>query len=220
MNNDEILKKAKESIESIKNAQQSLANYLERLEVIVKELEQEKYFNEHLTLNDVKAIKDNKIEAPKDKRFKLNIFFIISIISLLFGGLNHYFNYNNGISTKAYKIELYSNNNMEPLVKFNSLVVYQKNSNYQIDDLVAYRENNDVIIRKVVNETEGKYTLISNNYNFEEAVLLPASNIQYKVKSNFNIIGNILAIFSYNYLYIYLFASLNFIVGIFYYQKN
>ena len=216
---DKLLNEALEAIKSIKEARKNLDDYMLNLEKIVSKIEEDKFLQDHLTLNDIKVIQD--IEKPKEeakKKFKINFFIVLSLLTLLLASFNHYFFKNKVLVLNDYNVFLYEDLNMEPIIKYNSLVVSKENSSYSVNDYVVYDSHSK--IKKVVNISNNDYLLESINYNFDSTSILNVNDINTKVIKNFNTLGNIISIFNDNYIYVYIFSGLSFIVGIFYYKKK
>ncbi len=221
MDDHKILAEARKTIEHIKATQDSLDEYLSRLEVVVTALENElradhkiskaeiEEINKFLDVRDVE-IKDKKVK----RKFKFNISLFLSIILFIFTLGLQYISLQKSITIQDKTYFIYKQVNMEPSIKSNSLVSVN-NEDYSKVDKIAYYTKHNIIRIKEVDKVEGEtITLVSSESAVKSYEDINKSSVIGKVeKSNLKYGNTLVTLFKYLIVF-YLVSVILFIVGL------
>ena len=221
MADHKILAEARKTIEHIKATQDSLDEYLSRLEVVVTALENElradhkiskaeiEEINKFLDVRDVE-IKDKKVK----RKFKFNISLFLSIILFIFTLGLQYISLQKSITIQDKTYFIYKQVNMEPSIKSNSLVSVN-NEDYSKVDKIAYYTKHNIIRIKEVDKVEGDtITLVSSESAIKSYEDINKSSVIGKVeKSNLKYGNTLVTLFKYLIVF-YLVSVILFIVGL------
>lgn len=221
MDDHKILAEARKTIEHIKATQDSLDEYLSRLEVVVTALENElradhkiskaeiEEINKFLDVRDVE-IKDKKVK----RKFKFNISLFLSIILFIFTLGLQYISLQKSITIQDKTYFIYKQVNMEPSIKSNSLVSVN-NEDYSKVDKIAYYTKHNIIRIKEVDKVEGDtITLVSSESAIKSYEDINKSSVIGKVeKSNLKYGNTLVTLFKYLIVF-YLVSVILFIIGL------
>ena len=221
MDDHKILAEARKTIEHIKATQDSLDEYLSRLEVVVTALENElradhkiskaeiEEINKFLDVRDVE-IKDKKVK----RKFKFNISLFLSIILFIFTLGLQYISLQKSITIQDKTYFIYKQVNMEPSIKSNSLVSVN-NEDYSKVDKIAYYTKHNIIRIKEVDKVEGEtITLVSSESAVKSYEDINKSSVIGKVEKSNLKYGNVLVTLFKYLIVFYLVSVILFIIGL------
>ena len=167
MEDRKVLEEARKTLENIKGTQSALDEYEKRLEKIIRQLEAELYKDEKLTVSDVTSInkqlspedfehedEEDVVEVKEKKKFRFNFVLFLGIVMLLLTGFTQFVKLQNVITFNNQAYFLYSDVNMEPRIKMNSMVTIDMSSNIIEHDLVAYYSRHNLVKIKQIDSIE------------------------------------------------------------------
>lgn len=221
MDDHKILAEARKTIEHIKATQDSLDEYLSRLEVVVTALENELRADHKISKAEIEEInkfldvRDLEVKDKKVKRkFKFNISLFLSIILFIFTLGLQYISLQKSITIQDKTYFIYKQVNMEPSIKSNSLVSVN-NEDYSKVDKIAYYTKHNIIRIKEVDKVEGEtITLVSSESAVKSYEDINKSSVIGKVeKSNLKYGNTLVTLFKYLIVF-YLVSVILFIIGL------
>lgn len=221
MDDHKILAEARKTIEHIKATQDSLDEYLSRLEVVVTALENELRADHKISKAEIEEInkfldvRDLEVKDKKVKRkFKFNISLFLSIILFIFTLGLQYISLQKSITIQDKTYFIYKQVNMEPSIKSNSLVSVN-NEDYSKVDKIAYYTKHNIIRIKEVDKVEGDtITLVSSESAIKSYEDINKSSVIGKVeKSNLKYGNTLVTLFKYLIVF-YLVSVILFIIGL------
>ena len=221
MDDHKILAEARKTIEHIKATQDSLDEYLSRLEVVVTALENELRADHKISKAEIEEInkfldvRDLEVKDKKVKRkFKFNISLFLSIILFIFTLGLQYISLQKSIIIQDKTYFIYKQVNMEPSIKSNSLVSVN-NEDYSKVDKIAYYTKHNIIRIKEVDKVEGEtITLVSSESAVKSYEDINKSSVIGKVEKSNLKYGNVLVTLFKYLIVFYLVSVILFIIGL------
>lgn len=202
MSNKNLLNDSKKLIEEIKEQQKQLEIYLADLEALVEKLEFQQIKNVKLTDKDILEI--SKYTNQKDYKISKYILLVISIILSIFTFFTTVSTIKPNFNYLGYSIYPYKYQNMENVVKKNSVAIIKRinlKEPINLKDNVAFKVSlSDIKIMEVSSINEDNYILESYEQKFE-VEKLSKKEILGTLKFSIPLIGYLMLFFK-QYLYV------------------
>lgn len=242
MDEKQVLKEAKKTIDNINAAQETLDMYLKRLDKIVLQLEHDIYTEEHLTLKDIQVINtklDHVIEHQKidsetltktleqkkilieedleikPKKKRINFLMIFALLILLLSLLLHFVMSKPVINVFDSKYIVYELSDMEPSIPMNSLLKIEQKQDPVVDDLVVYENRFDQLrIKQYQESKEDVLVLINKNNNFKSEEEVNKEKVVGVVSKFYPTQGKIIHALNSSILLMYALSVILFILGV------
>ena len=147
------LQEAKATLANIKTVQANLDEYVVRLDKIIYDLEIELYGEKQLTKHDINVINNVEDEVEEEPvvvkvktRKRLSIFFfVLAALSLLVSIFTYYISANEFINFNNKTYFTYTQKNLEPYIKENSLLTVKSADDLNLDEYVLYYSSHDIV---------------------------------------------------------------------------
>lgn len=110
---------------------------------------------------------------------------IVIVIFVLLINISSIFN----TSFLGFRIFRISSGSMMPYLKVNDLIIIKKQSKYNINDVITYKDNNSYVTHRIIEIKKGKYVLKGDANNTIDENLVEKKNIIGKLLYKFQLIG-------------------------------